>query len=167
MREKLIIAILILAAIVTPVSATTISKTLPEGDTLIVNQTWAWNQSPHTPLFMFLIVLAIALLFTILSFSLKLEQCSDAYGYLAVPFWLIATVMSLGIEVKTSTAVTTIVSGTATTIEMANFYIVYSLWYVTLALAIMFIVALANAIRLYMQHKEMRFEDQMERGELD
>lgn len=159
--KKILIVSAIFCLIGIPaVSADTLNFTriIPSSDLTIINQSFAYNGSPHTPLPFFLLMFLTGLAFLGLSVYLKPEQCNDLFAYIAPVPLFFSAIMSLGIDVHTSSGISTIMSGTLTKYVLIENHTIYSIFLLTVFIAILIIISIANIVRVQRQHKMLQFE---------
>lgn len=161
-KSRIIPALIALLA-AAPAASANFTRIVLSTDTVILNQTMAYATSPHTPLVFFLIMLSLGLIFLAASRVLTAEQGNDICGYLAPIPLLFATIMSLGIDIKTSSAVVASVS-TSTTITIIENHTIYTIWLLFIFTAILTIISFANILVIQHAKKEIKAEEQKREG---
>lgn len=161
--SKLILTLIIVSAVLIPAASANMTHIVPPADTVIVNQTTIFSTSPHTPIIFFGIMLTLALILLAGSRILSPEQGNDICGYVAPIPWLFSTIMSLGIDVKTSSGVVASVE-TVSTITIIENHTIYQEWLLFIFLAIMTVISVANIIVIHNARKEAKLEENKTKG---
>lgn len=147
----LMAGILILAIMGPAASAGNFTHVIPDGNTIVVNQTTIFPPAPpnyHTPFVLFLITAIIGIGGFLLSILLKPETPFDMIGYLSPIALIFATIMSTGIDIKTSEGISTISVGSAVTTTIIENHTIYFDWLLSLFLFIVFLISIVNVIRI-------------------
>jgi hypothetical protein len=151
MRKIILMAVLLSLIGSSAVSAANLTHIIPAGDTVVVNQTTIFPQGPpnyHTPFILFLLMVAIGIGGFLLSLLLKPETPFDMVGYLAPVALLISTIMSTGIDIRTSAAVSSAVIGGSSTMTIIENHTIYFDWLLSLFLFIVFLISIVNVMRI-------------------
>lgn len=169
MIKKLLLGfvlLLILAPIVSAAEAnfTPIIPVIGGDDEIHPNQTFVISDRPFTPFPVWLIVIVLAFGTFFASLILKPEQCNDICAYLSPIFTAFGIYMSFGIDMVTGFGVasssepdlTPPITTTAHEWILMENHTIYHPEPFIILLVIIFIISLANVLRVYLQHRELK-----------
>jgi hypothetical protein len=125
------------------------SRIVPSSDTIIVNQTAIYSSAWTTPLVFFLFVATIGILMLFASIVLKPETPYDMIGYIApVPLAFATIMLVLGIDIKTSSGLGGLATGTATKLLMIENHTIYQPWLLFIFMLVLTGISIINILRI-------------------
>lgn len=153
--KKLFVLTLLLLFLVSPVLANPdFTPVIGDPTHYNLSYSWATNAATPFPLWLFVAMLGLTLLFA--SFVLKPDQGNDVCALIAPFPILIATVQSLSIDITGGAGVAALSNGAANTWVLLENHIIYSPIWISLFFGVIFIVSILNIYRVYVNAKALK-----------
>ena len=150
--KKLFVVLLLALLFISPVLANPYFTPIIEDPTHYnISYSWATNAATPFPLWLFVAMLGLTLLFA--SFVLKPDQGNDVCALIAPLPILITAWQSLSVDIAGGAGVAALSNGTTNTWVLLENHIIYSPILLAVFFGVIFIVSILNIYRVYLNSK--------------